>query len=88
MGCHLISTSPCWFIFDINYHSQNFLQGTTYTQITWLPLAKTLSAFWGDVLSWKQQNVEHPSEDLAKSGYKPEIKYKFSIILSIYLATQ
>jgi hypothetical protein len=23
MWCHLISTSPCWFISDINYYSQN-----------------------------------------------------------------
>ncbi len=28
-----------------------------YTQITWLPLAKTLSAFWGDVLSWESTSV-------------------------------
>ncbi len=36
---------------------KTFLQGTKYTQITWLPLAKTLSAFWGDVLSWKGTSV-------------------------------
>jgi hypothetical protein len=89
MGCHLISTSPCWFIFDINYYSQNlFARHNVHTN----NMATTCQDFWvhfgGDVLSWKQQNVEHPSEDLAKSGYKPEIKYKFSIILSIYLATQ
>jgi hypothetical protein len=30
------------------------------------------------------QSGNHPQEDLAKSGYKPEIKYKYVIILLFF----
>jgi len=32
------------------------------------------------------QSGNHPLEDLAKYGYKPDTKYKFLIILFIFLA--
>jgi hypothetical protein len=49
------------------------------TRMGTLPMSLT----WGC-----EKNVEHPYEDLAKSGYKSGIKNKISSILFIYLATQ
>lgn len=43
-GLHLVGTTTTWFLLDIAFYSQNLFQKDIFSQIGWIPAAKSMNA--------------------------------------------
>uniref|UniRef100_J3KTY9 H(+)/Pi cotransporter n=1 Tax=Oryza brachyantha TaxID=4533 RepID=J3KTY9_ORYBR len=43
-GLHLLGAVACWFVLDVIFYSQNILQEEIFSDVKWVPEARTMSA--------------------------------------------
>ncbi|XP_062189932.1 probable inorganic phosphate transporter 1-4 [Phragmites australis] len=43
-GLHLLGAVACWFVLDVVFYSQNILQEEIFSDVKWIPKARTMSA--------------------------------------------
>ncbi|KAF8655154.1 hypothetical protein HU200_061291 [Digitaria exilis] len=43
-GLHLVGAAACWFVLDVVFYSQNILQEEIFSDVRWVPEARTMSA--------------------------------------------
>jgi PHS family inorganic phosphate transporter-like MFS transporter len=43
-GAHLAGAVACWFVLDVVFYSQNILQEKIFSDVKWVPRARTMSA--------------------------------------------